>query len=132
MVGVLALAGAGIAVYLTYTHAIGSVPVCTTGGCEKVQSSDYAELAGIPVAALGLGAYVAIFATALRGGVPPAAVGAALSLAGAAFALYLLVIQVAVIEALCIWCLGSDVVIGLLAVVSVLRLRAAAEPEPGS
>jgi len=124
-IAVLALVGAGIAAYLVYVHARGIAPVCGTGGCEKVQTSSYAELAGIPVATLGLLAYLTIFASALVRGPAAAAVGLAVSLAGAAFALYLLVVQIVVIDAICIWCVGSDVVIGLLAVLAVARIRTA-------
>jgi uncharacterized membrane protein len=46
----LTVAGLGIAGYLTYVHYAGIKPVCTAGGsCEKVQSSVYSELAGVPV-----------------------------------------------------------------------------------
>ena len=124
-IAVLALIGTGIAAYLVYVHARGIAPVCRTGGCEKVQSSSYSELAGIPVATLGLAAYLTIFASALVRGPAAAAVGLAVSLSGAAFALYLLVVQVAVIDAICIWCVGSDVVICLLAVLAVARIRTA-------
>jgi len=124
-IAALALVGAAVAAYLTITWAADVAPVCTTGGCSEVQSSEYAELVGIPVAALGLGAYLAILATALRAGPGPAAIGAALAFAGLAFSLYLLVIQAFVIEAFCLWCLVSDAVMLLLAAVAVLRLRAA-------
>ena len=50
----LALAGAAVATYLLVVRATGSSLVCSTGGCEAVQSSPYAELAGVPVALLGL------------------------------------------------------------------------------
>ena len=130
-VGGLALLGAAIAAYLTVTWAADIAPVCTTGGCAKVQSSEYAELVGIPVAALGLGAYLAIFATALCAGPAPAAIGAALALAGVAFSAYLFVVQAFVIEAFCLWCLMSDAVMVVLVVAAVLRLRAAGrEAEP--
>ena len=42
--------GIGIASYLTYVHYAHTAPICTTGGCEKVQRSSYAKLAGVPVA----------------------------------------------------------------------------------
>ena len=50
----LALAGLAIAVYLTFVHYDHSSPVCVGGGggCEKVQTSDYAELAGVSEPAL--------------------------------------------------------------------------------
>jgi hypothetical protein len=57
----LCLAGVGIAGYLTYVHYAGLHPICgISHGCETVQSSSYARLAGIPVALLGLITYVLI------------------------------------------------------------------------
>jgi uncharacterized membrane protein len=42
---------------------------------------------------------------------------------GVAFSLYLLVIQLAVIDAICQWCVASDIVMLLLFVATALRLR---------
>ena len=64
VVGVLAAIGVAVAGYLTYARFTHTAIACATGGCETVQSSRYAEVAGIPVALLGLGAYRAILATA--------------------------------------------------------------------
>ena len=51
----VALAGLGIAGYLTAVHYSGGTPVCAVAhGCATVQHSDYASLAGVPVAVLGL------------------------------------------------------------------------------
>ena len=56
---VLSVAGLAVAAYLTYIHYEGIKPVCGLGGdCEKVQTSEWADLAGIPVAVLGLVGYV--------------------------------------------------------------------------
>lgn len=124
---VLAIAGAGIAAYLTYVHYADVAPICTTGGCDKVQRSSYAEIASVPVALLGLFAYCAIAATALRGGLVAATAGAVLAFAGAAFSGYLLWAQLGPIGAICQWCLANDVVIALVALLSVVRL--ATEPD---
>src|SRR4029450_2016897 len=85
-IAVLALVGAGIAGYLTVIRALGEAPVCSTGGGEKVQSSGYAPGGGIPGALLGVLAYLALFATALRAGPAFAAMGAGIALASLAFA----------------------------------------------
>ncbi len=122
--GALALGGMGIAAYLTYTRYADAAIACTTGGCETVQSSEYAELAGIPVAVLGLAGYAAILATAFVAGELGALAAAALVLGGFAFCVYLVFVQWAVIEAFCVWCLASDVVMALLVLASLLRLRA--------
>ena len=117
-----AVAGAAIAAYLTYVHYAHIAPVCTTGGCEQVQRSSYAELAGVPVALLGLIAYVAILATSAVRGLAAAFAGALLGLVGVAFSGYLLWAQFGPIGAICQWCLGNDVVISVVTVLCVARM----------
>lgn len=121
--GALAAAGAAIAGYLVYARAADATIACTTGGCEAVQHSDYAELAGVPVAILGLGAYLLLLGMAFRTGELARVVGAVTAVSGALFAGYLLYVQLVVIDAICQWCVASDVVIGLLTGTCVLRLR---------
>jgi len=123
-----ALVGTAVAAYLTYVHYAHVSPICTTGGCEKVQTSSYAKLAGVPVALLGLIAYVAILATTLVRGVPAAFAGAVIALGGAAFSGYLLWAQLARIHAICQWCVGNDVIVAVVAVLCVTRMLT--EPEP--
>jgi uncharacterized membrane protein len=122
-IALVALAGAAVAAYLVYARYTHTQIACTTGGCETVQHSRYAKLAGVPVAVLGLAAYLAVFATALSARVEAAAIGAAIALGGLAFAIYLIVIQVAVIDAICQWCLASDAILLVLAVLCCERLR---------
>jgi uncharacterized membrane protein len=123
-VAVLALAGAAVAGYLTWVRYSGATIACTTGGCETVQNSSYSELVGVPVALLGLLGYLAIAASTLRETELFRIAGAAVALAAAGFGAYLLVVQIAVIGAVCDWCLTSDAIAAALAVVTVLRLRA--------
>lgn len=122
-VAVLAAAGAAVAGYLTYARYTDTTLVCATGGCETVQRSEYALLAGIPVAVLGVLTYLALLGTAFTRGQLSRATGAVLAVSGALFAGYLLWAQVFLIDAVCQWCLASDVVITLLAAACVLRLR---------
>jgi uncharacterized membrane protein len=122
----LSTIGAGIAAYLTYAHVTGSPLACATGGCEIVQHSKYSELAGMPVAALGLAGYVALGTTAAFRSDLVRAAGAAFALAGFAFGVYLIYVQVALIDALCQWCLTSDGVLTMLVPVTLLRLRSTA------
>lgn len=128
-IAVLALAGAAVAAYLVYARYTGTRLACTTGGCETVQHSKYAKAAGVPVAVLGLVAYLAVFGTTLSARIEAAAICAAIVFAGLAFGIYLIVIQVAVIDAICQWCITSDVILALLAIASAERFRrAAAKP----
>jgi uncharacterized membrane protein len=123
--GLVALAGIAVAGYLTWSHYADSSVLCVAGGgCEEVQSSEYASIAGIPVAALGLASYATILGLIVWD-VPLARLAAvALALVGLVFSLYLLVVQLAVIDAVCVWCLANDVVIApALAALTALRLR---------
>ncbi|MDX6475826.1 MAG: hypothetical protein QOH95_1337 [Gaiellaceae bacterium] len=122
-----AVLGGAIAAYLTVVHYSHLSPICTTGGCEKVQQSSYAEAGGVPVAVLGLIGYAAVLLTVGVRGIPAALAGAAVALAGAAFSGYLLWAQIARIHAICQWCVGNDVVIAVVAVLCVARVLT--EPE---
>jgi uncharacterized membrane protein len=119
----LSILGAGIAAYLTYAHLAHVQVACTTGGCETVQTSRYAELAGIPVAALGLAGYLVLAVTAAFRTDAARAIGLAAAAFGLMFAGYLLYVQAALIGAFCQWCLASDLILLLLAVATSLRLR---------
>ena len=123
--GVVALAGLVVAGYLTWVHFDDTALVCVAGGgCETVQESEYAEIAGIPVALLGMVAYAVVLGLVAWDS-PSARLGAAmLAFVGLAFSLYLLALQLFVIDAVCVWCLANDVVIApLLAGLTALRLR---------
>jgi len=120
----LALVGLAIAGYLTWVHYAGLEPVCVGGGggCEKVQSSKWAELAGIPVAVLGLGGYAAILATLALPEDLGRSAAAFLALVGLGFSAWLTYVELAKIDAICQWCVASAVVMALLAVVTVTRV----------
>jgi uncharacterized membrane protein len=123
--GAVALAGFGIAAYLTWVHYDEGALVCVAGGgCETVQQSGYAEIAGIPVALLGLVSYAIMLGLVVRD-TPYARLGAAmLAFVGLAFSVYLVVVQLFVIDAVCVWCLANDVLVApALAALTALRLR---------
>jgi len=126
LAALVALAGIAIAGYLAWAHYDNGSVVCPIGGgCESVQESEYSEIAGVPVAVLGLVAYAVVLGL-LVWDVPVARLGAAaLSLTALVFSGYLLVVQLFVIDAVCVWCLANDVVVApALAVLTALRLRA--------
>lgn len=59
---VVALVGLGDSVYLTGKHFAGSVVPCDlVSGCEKVLTSQWSEIAGVPLAAFGALAYFIAF-----------------------------------------------------------------------
>jgi len=129
----LAAVGAAIAGYLLYVRFAGGTLACVTGGCDTVQHSSYAELFGVPVSALGLAVFLGLLAAALKRGELARLTQATLALAGFFFGGYLLFVQVAVIGAICQWCVASDLLTTAIAALALLRLRAgetSAEPSP--
>jgi uncharacterized membrane protein len=119
----LAVAGLGIAAYLTIVHYSGGEPVCAIAhGCATVQKSSYSHLAGVPVALLGLLGYVGILAALARDGEQGRTAAAFLSLAGFGFSAWLTYVEVARLDAICIWCVASAICMTLLAGLSAARL----------
>ena len=99
-------------------HYAGIDPVCTgISDCERVQSSDYAELVGIPVAVIGVAGYAAILGS-LRARVE---VTALLAYLAVAFSAYLTWAELFRIEAICQWCVVSAIASLAIAVLTTLR-----------
>ena len=126
--GVLALLGLAVSAYLTWVHYAGVEPVCTgISDCERVQSSEYSELAGVPVALIGMLGYAAILAS-LRG---PLELTALLAYLGLAFSAYLTWAELFRIEAICQWCVVSALLILAIAALATMRaLRSAGVAGP--
>lgn len=120
IVAALALAGTAVATYLTVVHYAGGEPVCAVShGCQTVQESKYAELAGIPVALLGLLGYVAILASLLVRGEAGRLIRVGLTAGGVAFSAYLTYLELFVIDAICQWCVASAVIMTALLIVAI-------------
>jgi len=124
LTAILALAGVAVAGYLTWVHYAGLEPFCVGGGegCERVQTSRWATLAGVPVALLGLGGYAAILLTLAFPGEAGRSGAAFLTLVGLGFSAWLTYVEIAEIGAICQWCVASAIVMALLAAVSVMRV----------
>jgi uncharacterized membrane protein len=129
---VLALAGLGVAVYLTVIHYAGIKPACTAGqSCIKVQTSQWSKLDGIPVALLGLIGYVFILGSLLapdREESRLATLG--LTLIGFGFSAYLTYRELFSIHAVCEWCASSAVILTLLLIASITRYVLGGPPPP--
>ena len=116
-----------IAGYLTWVHFAELQPYCVGGGggCERVQSSPYAKVAGVPVAVVGLAGYVAVLVSLAHS---DRSVTAFLGLVGFGFSAYLTYLELAVIDAVCQWCVASALVMTALAVAAVVRLVSTEQP----
>lgn len=126
----LALVGLFVALYL-WLHALGfGGPIkCGTGGCDTVQTSQWAVLFGLPVAFYGVVGYLTILVVSLMALRPVAlpqrgwsTLLAALASVGFLFTIYLTYLELFVIHAICRWCVGSAVIITAIWVVAVVGL----------
>lgn len=132
IVPLLAIAGLGVAVYLAYVELTQVVVVCgPVGYCNIVQSSPYAQIIGVPVALLGAISYVAIFILWLgqhyfgsRLGSWPTLALMGLTVFGTLFSIYLTLLELFVIHAVCAWCMTSAVIILLLMLIIVVAATA--------
>ena len=114
----LTLLGLAISIYLTYVHYAGIEPVCSSiSNCERVQTSEYADLVGIPVAVLGIAGYAAILVS-LRMRVD---VTALLAYLAVAFSAYLTWAELFKIDAICQWCVASAIITLVIAVLATVR-----------
>jgi uncharacterized membrane protein len=108
----LSVIGFADAAYLSAEHFLKRIPPCSiTGGCEQVLTSSYAAMFGIPTALFGAMFYLCIFILMFlyREGGARKFLLAAFALSATAFlaSLWLVYLQVAVIGALCFYCLIS-------------------------
>lgn len=130
---VLAVIGLLVAAYMTiYKWTNNNVMCLGSGDCGTVNASKYSEVNGIPVALIGFLGYASILgvlvlekrkvflaefieenATLLTFG---------LALTGFLFTLWLIYVEVALIKALCPFCLTSQVVMTIIFILSIIRL----------
>ena len=127
----LALIGVFVSTYLTLYKLgyIGQLK-CAVGSCETVNTSQWATFLGLPVAAWGLGFYVAALALVFVGVQERWADSRGLSLAlvaltgwGVAFSGWLTYLELFVIDAVCMWCVISACIVAVMFLVSLADLR---------
>ncbi len=130
----LTVVGLGVASYLTYVHYSGIKPVCTAGGsCLKVQSSIYSELAGVPVALIGLVGYVVILASLLAPENETTRFATvAFTVVGFGFSAYLTYRELFSIHAICEWCVSSAVIMTVLMCLGIWRFLRGDAPSKGT
>ena len=125
---ILSICGLGVATYLTITHYDTHVSlVCADNGainCEKVTTSPQSVVFGIPVAVLGLAFFIPMIGLCL-----PAAwrtrdrrihlARLIVSVIGIGTIIYLLIAELFIIKAICLWCSGIHVITFILFVIIV-------------
>jgi uncharacterized membrane protein len=120
----IALAGLAIATYLATENVQGQSGICTgvAHGCATVQQSRYGKVAGTPVSVPGAALYAGLALIALAwardwlGWRPTwALLGGFAALCGFGFSMYLTGIEAFVLDAWCVYCVASALLMTALA-----------------
>jgi uncharacterized membrane protein len=126
---ILAIIGLVDSLYLYWVKISNAYALCgPIGDCESVNSSTYAEIAGVPIALLGAGAYLSILVILFferRGGFwseygPYITFG--ISLVGVLYSAYLTYVEVAILRAICPYCVLSAIILVILLALTTVRL----------
>lgn len=125
----LLMAGLGVldSIYLAWAKLTpGSVICSDSGSCDAVQNSSYSEIGGIPIALIGVLSYALIiailaFEKRIQGDLPLLAVFG-LGFVGVIYSGYLTYLEIAVIHAICPYCVVSAILITGVFLVSIARL----------
>lgn len=124
---IVSLLGLADAIYLTVQHMTGESVRCTiVSGCSEVLSSQYAVVAGVPLALVGAAAYFSVFSLATLAAFGYRIAGALLTplvLLMFLFSLWLIYLQGFVIGAWCQFCLLSAAVTTTLTIIALLARR---------
>lgn len=116
--------------YLTAVKLASAAAICSgIGDCETVNNSRFSEIGGIPIALLGAVAYLVILVLLaveprsgsngdyLRLGIFGVAFG------GTLYSVYLTYLELAVLQAICPFCVASAILITGILIVGAVRLR---------
>ena len=141
----MALAGLGISIYLTIVHYNTKVTLyCTSGGivdCQQVTSSAWSVVPGtsIPITIPGMLWFVVSGGLALwalvalaRGEMEPARARLSQliwSAGGLAFVLYLVFVEIALVQKLCEWCTVIHILTLATFLIALVRWQRRNEPE---
>ncbi len=125
----LVIVGLLVSIYMTIYKVTSNDSMCLgSGDCSTVNASVYSEVNGIPVAAIGILGYVAIFGVLLfenrnsffRQNGTLLIFGMALT--GFIFTVWLIYVEIALLKALCPFCVTSQVAMTLIFIMAVIRL----------
>jgi uncharacterized membrane protein len=123
---VVSLLGLADALYLTVEHVTGQSVRCTiVAGCSEVLSSQYAVMAGVPLALIGAAAYFSVFSLATLAAFGYRVAGTLLVLLVVSMFLvtvWLFYLQAFVIHAFCQFCLLSAAVTTALTVIVLIAV----------
>ncbi len=127
---IAAIVGLVDSIYLAWIKLADKTAACSNiGDCEAVNNSQYSEIGGIPIALLGAGAFLLILILlVLEQRWPEQTVNIrlgifGLSLTGTLYSGYLTYLEIAVLRAICPFCVVSAIAIFVILTAGLVRLR---------
>lgn len=133
---VVALVGFADATYLSVEHFLGVIPPCSiTGGCEKVLTSDFSTILGIPVSLIGAVYYLLISVGSLvyleskhiskleKHNSEILRMSLFLTIPGFIASLWFTALQIFIIHSYCAYCLGSAILTTVLFILTLVTFR---------
>ncbi len=126
---VLVVLGLLVSIYMTVYKLTSNDSMCLgSGDCHTVNASRYSEVNKIPVAVFGVIGYLAILVTLIFEKRNPffqensTLMVFGLALTGFLFTLWLIYVEVALLKALCPFCLTSQAAMTIIFIIAVIRL----------
>lgn len=125
----LAVVGLLVSIYMTIYKLTSNNAMCLgSGDCSTVNASKYSEVNGFPVASIGILGYAAILATLYfekrkkNFRENSALILFGLALTGFIFSVWLVYVEIALLKALCPFCVASQIAMTLIFIIAVARL----------
>lgn len=126
---ILVVIGLLVSIYMTIYKITSNDAMCLgSGECSTVNASRYSEVYGIPVAVVGIAGYLAILLVhwfeqrdrffEMNG----LMLIFGMALTGFLFTVYLIYVELAILKALCPFCLVSQAVMTVVFIISIIRL----------
>jgi uncharacterized membrane protein len=125
----LVVLGLAVSIYMTIYKVTSNNAMCLgSGDCSTVNASRYSEVYGIPVAVFGVLGYLAILVTHYfensnqffkQNG---SLIIFGMALTGFLFTLWLVYVEVALLKALCPFCVTSQAAMTVIFLIAVMRL----------
>jgi uncharacterized membrane protein len=125
----LTVLGLLVSIYMTIYKLTNNNSMCLgSGDCSTVNASKYSEVNGIPVAVIGVIGYLAILAVLYFENRNPffkqngALMIFGMALTGFLFTVWLVYVEIALLNAICPFCVTSQVSMTLIFIIAVMRL----------
>jgi len=127
----VALVGLGllVSIYMTIYKVTSNNAMCLgSGDCSTVNASRYSEVNGIPVAIIGVLGYLAILVTHYFENrnrffkQNSTLMISGMALTGFLFTVWLIYVEVALLKALCPFCITSQTAMTIIFIIAVMRL----------